>query len=186
MLSTKRLKWILPSLALLVLLFGGILFWLNRNSPGSQKGQVKIKLVQMLNNGSGMDYKWRITGNRNWGTFGAVSGPGPTSRISLQPETSSFGGLVRSSGSSQLEYEMKLSLGPSTAPGQRSYTISIDMHGPYGAAPSSSSSASFSTSATSLDKLVVINLQKDTVVRLPGEVRLATVDGKPIVVEFGK
>ena len=60
------------------------------------------------------------------------------------------------------------------------------MNGQNGATPTSSSAFTFTCSAASMDKLAVVYVTKDTIVKLPARVQLATVDGKAIVLELSK
>jgi hypothetical protein len=184
--SRRRLRFALAGSVLLLFLLGLFLvlrYGSSANSPNAPS-TVRIHVVSMTSNSTSLHCMWQVTGNESWSAFNGRNGPGPGGTLTLVHYKDLWGRLS-DSGSNIITYELTVSLGSKTAPGQTSYSEAVEMMGNHGN-PCSGTTGGFSSAATTMQKLAVVLVKNDVTITSPGRVVFATVDGQPLTLEFGK
>jgi hypothetical protein len=173
---------------LLLLIFGGFAIYKRNHAPINGivpvDGMLVISSIKIADTDSEIHWRWTITGDRAWSTFGSQSGPSGD-LLTFQRTSIGSGLLVGEQGSSAITYEIDVVKSPGFAPNQLSYDSKIEMKGNNGT-PASSQSSSFSSAQKRIRDVAAVLQVKDETIPMFQDVKLAKLNGRTITLRFSR
>jgi hypothetical protein len=182
--KTVRLKtWFTTVSAVALLLILTVSLYGKPLDKKPRPGTIRIQASKITEDGDTVHWRWTITGDRDWDAM--------TTTESLTGEKTVVEGIHQPSGavsgvnvSNVLYYELTVKRSNVLAPGEIRYIREVDYHAAKPGGSGSKSSMTFFARDMPVNKLVKILTSKDRTLKLPAKIKLATISGALMSIEF--